>query len=185
MFNVIINGHAGCQWLVYCNVPLWAHTKAALSEECRLHFWTKAVHNFVTNAVVRIKQITSRSISQKPVQQNDKTLATRVFVSCIRQEELQQISVSLFGPLQPHGDLRTRSGAAVPVPCKVSTGRWILSVWRPPTPPFLSLSLPLCLFRTTRRLSVQGHTCKVQTPRRAYLSGLSCCTQKAIIPPRR
>ena len=57
---------------------LCEHTKAALSEQCRLHFWAKAVHNFATNAVVRIKQITSRSISQNPSSKMIKTLATRV-----------------------------------------------------------------------------------------------------------
>lgn len=57
------NSHVGKLGL-FIDICFCKHTKPALYEECRLHLQTITVSNFITNAVVQIKQITTRSISQ-------------------------------------------------------------------------------------------------------------------------
>lgn len=116
----------------------------------------------------------------KPVQQNDTSLLTRM---C----QLYQTG-GITGDQCPFVLCRSatqRLGKAESC-CRLVKFHLADEFFQSPPLPSPPKPLPLSSFcGTTARLSIQGRTCKVQTLARAYLTGLSCCTQKAIIPPRR
>lgn len=165
-------------------ICLRKHTKPALYGESRLRLQeTITVSGFVMNAVCPNQTDYSQVNSANPVQQNDKTLMTRI---CQLYQTAgmtgAQVSLCLLHS-GPHSGWRMQRATAMPEPCKVSTGRWILWVWLSPS---LAFSLSLSLSRTTRRLSVQGHTCKVQTlDRLTSVASLAVLKRQLFLPEDR